>query len=131
MNFVSVDFDQELEHLSYVDKSENSRYNSRAVFSDVGIGIEVEEYDSFTLYEWRPDAEFGGLIEAAEPYFPFTESPGLEMLKEETFRRDADRDHKSLRNDFIYDPVREWQGEDRWSEYSLIQINLSDKNCLR
>jgi len=40
-----MDFDSDLEYLAYVDESENERYNSKAVFSEVGLGVEVEEYD--------------------------------------------------------------------------------------
>jgi len=32
--------------LEYVDELENERYNSKAVFSELGLGVEVEEYNS-------------------------------------------------------------------------------------
>lgn len=37
---------------------------------------------------------------------------------------DSGRNYETLRKDFVYDPVREWRGEDRWADYNLIQINL-------
>lgn len=117
---------EEPEHLKYIDRSENARYNSEAVFSDLGIGVEVKEYDSFTLYTWRGDFEFEEVVSAVEPYFPFTEDPAVEMLVEkEALRYRSERDHTELRNDFVYDPVREWRGEERWEDYELIQLNLN------
>jgi len=128
-----VEFDSDLEHLAYVDESESERYNSKAVFSEVGLGVEVEEYDSFTLYRWEDDAEFSEVIGAVERFFPFSVDPGLEMLvrKDTALRYDSDRDHDEMRNDFIYDPVREWKTktedmEPRWRPYELIQVNLPD-----
>jgi len=129
-----VEFDQDLEHLAYVDESESERYNSKAVFSEVGLGVEVEEYDTFTLYRWEEDASFYEVIDAVEQFFPFTVDPGLEMLveKDKALRYKPDRDHDEMRNDFIYDPVREWRTEKdedydpRWRPYELIQINLPD-----
>lgn len=129
-----MEFDQDLEHLEYVDESENERYNSKAVFSEIGLGVEVEEYDSFTLYRWEDDTSFDDVVDAVERFFPFTVDPGLEMLveKDEALRYDSDRDHEEMRNDFIHDPVREWRTENnegyesRWQPYELIQINLPD-----
>lgn len=118
--------EQELEYLSLLDESESSRYNSRGVFGSVGHGVEVEEYDDFTLYDWRCNEEFDELLEIVEPLYPLAVDPALEMVKEEGRVRDADRDHDTLTNDWVYDPVREWRGEDRWNEYSMIQVNLSD-----
>lgn len=129
-----MEFDQELEHLAYVDESENERYNSKAVFSEVGLGVEVEEYDSFVLYRWEDDASFYEVVDAVETFCPFTVDPGLEMLveKDTALRYKSDRDHDEMRNDFVYDPVREWRTENnegyepRWKPYELIQINLPE-----
>jgi hypothetical protein len=89
-----VNFDQDLEHLSYVDQSENSRYDSRAVFSGVGVGVEVEEYDGFTLYEWRCDKDFEGVLNSVERFFPLKE-PALGLVKEEGRLRDVESDFES------------------------------------
>jgi len=129
-----VELEGDLEHLEYVDESESERYNSKAVFSEVGLGVEVEEYDTFTLYQWEDDTEFSEVIDAVELVFPFTVDPGLEMLveKNNALMYDSDRDHVEMRNDFIYDPVREWRTEtredyiSRWRPYKLIQVNLPD-----
>jgi hypothetical protein len=120
-----VSLDKELDYLAFVDESENSRYNSKAVFSGLNTGVEVEEYNNFTLYNWRSSTSFNELINNIEPFFPFTENPGLEMIKEDTFRRDAERDHVTIENEFIYDPVKEEKTKDRWNRYSLIQVNLN------
>mgnify|MGYP006285422115 CR=1 FL=1 len=128
-----MELDRDLEHLAYVDESESERYNSKAVFSEVGLGVEVEEYDSFTLYSWEDDTPFSDVVEAVEVFFPFSVDPGLEMLvkKDKALMYDSDRDHDEMRKDFIYDPVREWRTENegkepRWKPYELIQINLSE-----
>ena len=118
--------EQELEYLSILDESENSRYNSRGVFGTVGHGVEVEDYDDFTLYDWKCGEDFDEVLGTLEPLYPLAVDPALELIKEEGRVRDADRDHDTLTNDLVYDPVREWRGEDRWNEYSLIQVNLSD-----
>lgn len=118
--------EQDLEYLSLLEESEGSRYNSRGVFGATGHGVEVEEYDNFTLYDWECETEFDELLEIIEPLYPLSVDPALEMIKEEGRVRDSDRDHDSLTNNLVYDPVREWRGEDRWNEYSLIQVNLSD-----
>jgi len=129
-----VELESDLEHLEYVDESESERYNSKAVFSEVGLGVEVEEYDTFTLYSWERDTSFSEVIDAVERFFPFSVDPGLEMLvkKDEALVYDSDRDHDEMRNDFIYDPVREWRTENgngyepRWRPYELVQINLPE-----
>lgn len=129
-----MELDQDLEHLAYIDESENERYDSKAVFSKVGLGVEVEEYEDFTLYTWEDDVEFEDVLESVEKYFPFVEDPALEMLveKDEALRYKSDRDHSEMSNDFVYDPVRDWRAEknedheNRWKPYELIQINLSN-----
>lgn len=115
----------DLEYLSLIEESEETRYDSRAVFSDVGIGVEVEQYDDFQLYEWHSPTDFDELLEAVEPLYPLTVDPGLEMIREKGRIRDADEDHVTIDNDLVYDPVAEWRGKERWDEYSLIQINLN------
>ena len=106
---------EKLKSLAYLDESETERYDSKAVFSEVEIGVEVEEYDSFRLYTWEEDIGFDELIDVLEPFFPFTDNPAFEMLerKTESVRFDSGRNYETLRNDFVYDPVREWRGEDR------------------
>ena len=117
---------EELDSLAYVDESESERYNSKAVFAQVGLGVEVEEYDSFRLYTWEDDVEFDDLIESVQPYFAFIQDPALEMLEKkiESLRYRSGRNYETLQNDFVYDPVLEWREEDRWSDYNVIQINL-------
>ncbi len=119
--------EQELDCLAYVDEAESNRYDSRAVFSEVGLGVEVEEYDSFTLYKWEGDIDFETVLETVQPHFPFVENPALEMInaKDEALRYSSERDHETMDNELVYDPVREWRGEDRWGDYELIQINLN------
>lgn len=129
-----MSIEQDFEHLAYVDESESERYESRAVFSEVGLGVEVEEYDSFTLYRWEEDVDFGEVISSVERYFAFVDNPGLEMLveKDTALLYKNDRDKNEMKNDFIYDPVREWRTETeddygpRWRPYELIQINLPE-----
>ncbi|MFB6116362.1 MAG: hypothetical protein ABEK10_02510 [Candidatus Nanosalina sp.] len=70
------------EHLKLIDDAEGEHYSSRAVFSDVGLGVEVKEYENFTLYHWRGDSGFDEVLNAVEPYFPLVENPALEMLEE-------------------------------------------------
>lgn len=116
---------EKLDSLAYIDESTSERYNSKAVFSQLGMGVEVEDYDSFRLYKWEDEIDFDEVIDAVEPYFAFLENPALEMLEQrQAVRFKSERDHDTMRNDFIYDPVEEWRGEDRWSDYNLIQINL-------
>lgn len=119
--------EQELDCLAYVDEAESNRYDSRAVFSEVGLGVEVEEYESFTMYRWEGDVDFEDVLESVQPHFPFVEDPALELIseKDEALRYRSERDHETMDNDSVYDPVREWRGEDRWSDYELIQINLN------
>lgn len=114
-----------LEYLSLVDESEEEHYQSKAVFSDVGVGVEVEVYDNFQLYEWHAPIDFDELLENVEPRYPLSVDPALEMIQEEGRIRDFERDHVEMENDLVYDPVREWRGEDRWGDYSLIQINVN------
>ncbi|QGA80391.1 hypothetical protein [Candidatus Nanohalobium constans] len=121
-----MNFDQDLEHLSYVDESKNSRYNSRAVFSDVGIGVEVEEYEGFTLYEWRGDKDFESVLEAVERFFPL-QKPALGLVKEEGRLRDVKTDFESKKK--VYEDREDWQ-EGRWDEYSLIQMNLENSKVV-
>lgn len=107
-DFEQVKVENELEHLGYVDKSESARYDSKAVFSDVGVGVEVEEYEDFTLYTWKDNKEFSELLDSVEKYFLFLVDPALEMIEyNNALRFKSERDHKSLRNDFVYDPVKE------------------------
>lgn len=117
---------EELDSLAYIDESASERYNSKAVFAQVDLGVEVEEYDSFRLYTWEDDVEFDDLIKSVQPYFAFLEDPALEMLEKKTdsIRYRSGRNYETLQNDLVYDPVREWRGEDRWSDYNVIQINL-------
>lgn len=116
---------QNLEYLSILDESEEERYNSRAVFSGIGVGVEVEEYDGFNMYEWETEKDFSEVLEELEPFHPLTQDPALEMVREKGRVRNADRDHVTMSNEYVYDPVREWREEDRWGEYSLIQVNLT------
>ena len=114
-----------LDSLAYVDESSSERYNSKAVFSQLDIGVEVEDYESFRLYRWEERTDFDEVIEAIEPYFAFLKDPALEMLEEkQSLRFRSGKDYDTMRNDFLYDPVREWRGEERWSNYNLIQLNL-------
>jgi len=122
-----VELDSELEYLSLVEES-NGYHESRAVFSGLETGVEVKEYSNFELYDWYCSTEFSDLIDCIEPLYPLVEDPAVEMIKEEGRVRDADRDHDSLSNDLVYDPVQEWRSEEdeaRWDEYSLIQLNLN------
>ncbi len=121
-----MDFDQELEHLSYVDESENSRFSSKAVFSDVGIGVEVEEYDGFTLYEWRCGQEFDEVLRSVERFFPLQE-PALGLVKEEGRLRCVESDFESKIN--VYEDRGDWR-EGRWDEYSLVQMNLENSKVV-
>ena len=116
---------EEIEHLSYLDDSEGSRYRSRAVLSDVGFGVEIEDYEGFTVYSFETDTDVDELIDAIEPYFPLNVDPALEMVKKEGRIRRADREHDTVSSDAVYDPVRDWRDEDRWGEYSLVQVNLN------
>ena len=126
-----VSAESDFEHLAYIDESESARYNSKAVFSDVGIGVEVEEYDDFTLYTWKENTEFQELLDSVEEYFPFLVDPALEMIEDNDYLRfKSERDHDSLRNDFVYDPVKEWRGYERWEGYELIQMNLNDSKVV-
>lgn len=117
---------EELDSLAYIDESATERYNSKAVFAQVDLGVEVKECDSFRLYTWEDDVEFDDLIKSVQPYFAFLEDPALEMLEKKTdsLRYRSGRNYETLQNDFVYDPVREWRGEERWSDYNVIQINL-------
>jgi len=124
-----VELDSELEYLSVVEES-GGYHKSRAVFSGLGTGVEVKQYSNFEVYEWHSATEFSELLECVEPLYPFVEDPAVEMLKEEGRVRDADRDHVSLTNDLVYDPVREWRNElndeeGRCEEYYLMQLNLN------
>jgi hypothetical protein len=127
------------DYLSLVDESESARYRSRAVFSDVGVGVEVEEYDGFTLYTWRDDVGFDELVGCVEPFFPLSVDPALEMVKEEGPVRDLGREDYEKRSgeyldevssELVYDPVADWREENRWSDYSLVQINLRDAKVI-
>jgi len=64
--------------------NQKRRDQFQAVFSEVEIGVEVEEYDSFRLYTWEEDIVFDELIDVLEPFFPFTENPAFEMLERKT-----------------------------------------------
>lgn len=124
-----MELDSELEYLSLIEES-GGYHKSRAVFSGLDTGVEVKQYSNFEVYKWRCKTEFSELLDSVEPLYPLVEDPALEMLKEEGRVRDADRDHVSLTNDLVYDPVREWRkelndDESRWDEYSLIQLNLN------
>lgn len=124
---VSVELDSELEYLSLIEES-GSYHESRAVFSGLGTGVEVKEYSNFELYDWRSPVEFSEILDVVEPLYPFVEDPALEMIKEEGRVRNADRDHVTMSNEYVYDPVKEWRAEEdesRWNEYSLIQLNLN------
>ncbi|MFB6203957.1 MAG: hypothetical protein ABEK01_05695 [Candidatus Nanohaloarchaea archaeon] len=114
-----------LDYLSQLERSPNKRYESRAVFGDEDSWAEVREYDNLEVYEWEADSDFRQLLDAIEPLYPLSQDPGLEMVREKGRVRDADDDHVELSNEYVYDPVAEWRGKDRWSEYSLIQVNLN------
>lgn len=123
-----MELDSELEYLSLVEES-GGYHKSRAVFSSIDIGVEVKQYSNFEVYEWHCATEFSELLDSVEPLYPFIEDPAVEMLKEEGRVRNTDRDHVTISNDLVYDPVREWRNEKndesgRWDEYSLIQLNL-------
>ena len=127
--YVLVQLDSELEYLSLVDES-GDYHESRAVFSGLNTGVEVKIYSNFELYEWTDSSEFNEVLESVEPLYPLVEDPAIEMIKEEGLVRNSDRDHDTISNELVYDPVREWRNnrdgkEGRWSEYSLIQLNLN------
>ena len=122
-----VDLDSELEYLSLVEQS-NDYYQSRAVFSGKETGVEVKTYPNFDLYEWHCPVTFSELIEAVEPLYPLSQDPALEMIREKGYERNSRDDHVTMSNELVYDPIREWRNdkdESRWSEYSLIQMNLT------
>lgn len=124
-----MELNSDLEYLSLVEESEDYQ-KSRAVFSGLETGVEVKQYSNFEVYDWRCDAGFSELIECVEPLYPFVEDPAVEMIKEEGRVRNTDRDHSTLANDWVYDPVLERRNEQkdeegRWDEYSLIQLNLN------
>jgi len=123
-----VDLDSELEYLSLVEQS-NDYYQSRAVFSGKETGVEVKTYPNFDLYEWHCPVTFSELIEAVEPLYPLSQDPALEMIREKGYERNSRDDHVTMSNELVYDPIREWRNdkdESRWSEYSLIQMNLTE-----
>lgn len=125
-----MELDSELEYLSLIEESEGY-HDSRAIFSGLDTGVEVKKYSNFEVYEWHCPTEFSELLECVEPLYPFSEDPAVEMLKEEGRVRNSDRDHVTMSNELVYDPVREWRNElndetGRWDEYSLIQLNLND-----
>ena len=123
-----VDLDSELEYLSLVEQS-NDYYQSRAVFSGKETGVEVKTYPNFNLYEWHCPVTFSELIEAVEPLYPLSQDPALEMIREKGYERNSRDDHVTMSNELVYDPIREWRNdkdESRWSEYSLIQMNLTE-----
>lgn len=124
-----MELDSDLEYLSLVEESEGY-HESRAVFSGLETGVEVKQYSDFEVYDWYCDTSFSELIECVEPLYPFVEDPAVEMIKEEGRVRNTDRDHTTLTNKWVYEPVREWRNEQkneegRWDEYSLIQLNLN------
>lgn len=121
-----MSFDQELEYLSVVDKSENSWYNSRADFEDVGIGVGVEEYDNFTLYRWESDSDFGTVLEAVEQFFPLRR-PALRLIEEDGRLRDVSKDQTAKRK--VYEEPEDWN-EGRWNDYSMIKITLSEASVI-
>jgi len=51
------------------------------------------------------------------------------MIREKGYERNSRDDHVTMSNELVYDPIREWRNdkdESRWSEYSLIQMNLTE-----
>jgi hypothetical protein len=121
---MKADYDQ-LDYLVRLDEQEEHR---EADFSDTRNHVSVTEYDDKTEYEWTADVSFDELVEAVEPYFPINRR--LALVDDDSPFFDAKADHSFMSPDMVYDPVRDYRGEDRWSDYSLIQLNFGDMEII-
>lgn len=117
-----MDMDHEYSQMDYLVRMNDKEQSQEADFSDNRHHVSVREYDERTKYEWRAPVSVDNLVEAIEPHFPLTKR--LELVTGDAPFKDPKYEHEFMDPEMVYDPVREFRGEDKWSDYRLVQMNF-------